>query len=320
MATNRSGHIAVLLPNGKVLIAGGSPASLAPANSSAELYDPATGTWKATGSMITGRQSATATLLLNGKVLVAAGYNSGYLSSAELYDPATGKWTATAPLGAAHISHTSTLLPNGKVLVTGGNSGNGSTNRAELFDSSLGLDNSWRPQITAITSPLSLGSSLGITGTQFRGLSGGSGGNSSQDSPTDYPIVQLRRLDNEQTLFVVSTNWSANSFTSAPLFEIPLGPVMATVLVNAIPSFSSVVNITAAPPIELTGMMIVGGAFQFSFTNIPNSTFTVLASFDVSLPVTNWTALSGVTEPAPGQYRFSEATNNPRRFYRVRWP
>ena len=97
---------------------------------------------------------------------------------------------------------------------------------------------------------------------------------------------------------------------------------MATVFVNAIPSFSKVVNITAAPPIQLTGITFVGGAFQFGFTNTPNSSFTVLASSDVALPPSNWTLLGSVTETSPGQFQFSDpqATNNPQRFYRVRSP
>ena len=77
-------------PNGKVLVVGGGGnISL----SSAELYDPATGTWTATGALSTVRELHTATLLPNGKVLVAAGTiwrlddSHSYLSSAELYDP-----------------------------------------------------------------------------------------------------------------------------------------------------------------------------------------------------------------------------------------
>src|SRR6266480_340416 len=58
LATARNGHTATLLPNGKVLVAGGG-------NNSAELYDPVSGTWSATGSFATARTFHTATLLLS---------------------------------------------------------------------------------------------------------------------------------------------------------------------------------------------------------------------------------------------------------------
>jgi Galactose oxidase, central domain len=87
MATERYVPTATLLPNGKVLIAGGTNATSG-ALSSAELYDPSTGSFTPTGSLNTPRYWAAATLLNNGLVLVAGGYNaSGFVGTAELYDP-----------------------------------------------------------------------------------------------------------------------------------------------------------------------------------------------------------------------------------------
>ena len=64
-----------MLPYGKVLVAGGSVTVVL---SSAELYDPATGSWSNTGSLGTARDEHTATLLPNGKVLVAGGLVAAY--------------------------------------------------------------------------------------------------------------------------------------------------------------------------------------------------------------------------------------------------
>ena len=126
-----------MLPNGQVLVAGGGGDLFPFYRASAELYDPATGTWTATGSLATGREVHTATLLSNGQVLVAGGFggNELVLASAELYDPANGTWAPTGSLATRRELHTATLLPDGNVLVAGGvePDGPGALASAELY-------------------------------------------------------------------------------------------------------------------------------------------------------------------------------------------
>ncbi|HMV51442.1 MAG TPA: kelch repeat-containing protein, partial [Blastocatellia bacterium] len=138
----RSAHLAVRLPGGKVLVAGGGATPV-----TAELYDPATGAWTPTGNLNFGRFDAVGMLLPNGKVLVAGGAtlnNNGsvsVLNSAELYDPATGVWTLTGNLNIPRLFASATLLTNGKVLLAGGESNLAASNvvrSAELYDLATG--------------------------------------------------------------------------------------------------------------------------------------------------------------------------------------
>jgi hypothetical protein len=105
-----------------VLVAGGN--AFPEVLTSAELYDPASGTWRATGGLATARFGDTATLLSSSQVLVAGGVNVLALAIAELYDPASETWTTTGSLNTARYFHSATLLPNGKVLAAGGTNDN----------------------------------------------------------------------------------------------------------------------------------------------------------------------------------------------------
>ncbi len=128
----RSNHAAALLPNGRVFVVGGNNSSVYLA--SAEVYNPASGTWSTARAMGTTRASPTLTPLSNGKVLVAGGNNGSQLASAELYDPATNTWSTAGSMYIGRSGHRAVLLPNGKVLVAGGYNGFSQMSSAELYD------------------------------------------------------------------------------------------------------------------------------------------------------------------------------------------
>ena len=133
MSTPRTGHDAVLLPNGKVLVSGGVDAG-EHALASAEIYDPATNQWTATGGMLTPRASRAAVVLKDGRVLVTGGGEGWNL--AEIYNPASGVWHATGNMTTRRVKHAATLLPDGRVLITGGAPDNQwhPLRSAEIFD------------------------------------------------------------------------------------------------------------------------------------------------------------------------------------------
>lgn len=324
MSQARLDATATLLPNGKVLVAGGYESGY-PAVT--ELYDPTAGTWTATGSLNQPRYEHTATLLRNGKVLVAGGWAyppGGYLTSAELYDPATAAWTSTSSLATSRWQHTATLLPNGEVLVAGGGNNSSYFSSAEVYDVGLGFNASSQPQIPAFSPPLGLGYSLSLTGSLFRGISEGSCGDS-QDSPADYPVVQLHSLGNEQTLFLPTTSWSTNSFTSTPVTNFPPGYALATIFVNGIPSASSILDVEDLSGFAIASILQQGTNIVITWTTYAGKTNVVQVS--PGAPDGSYTTnFTDFTPPiiVPGSGLVStnwpdvSATTNSARYYRVR--
>jgi len=115
MMVARGAATATLLPNGKVLIAGGF-------DSSTTIYHPSTDTFSAGPPMKHARGEATATLLRNGKVLIAGGYDGNTdLMSTELYNVAAGTFAPGPSMITARSAAGAALLPNGRVLIAGGN-------------------------------------------------------------------------------------------------------------------------------------------------------------------------------------------------------
>jgi hypothetical protein len=119
MTSVRLNHTATLLPDGKVLLAGGSDGTVA--LNTAEIYDPETGSFTPTGNMSAPRRGATASVLSNGKVLIAGGFADQSLASAEVYDPSTGLFTTVASsMAVPRYFHSAAVLGNDKVLLAGG--------------------------------------------------------------------------------------------------------------------------------------------------------------------------------------------------------
>lgn len=109
---------AILLNDGRVLKVGGNIGS----NSAiAELYDPATGQWTQTGSLLLARYSTKLIKLQDGRVLMIGGDQWGNIvAECEIYDPSTGQWAQTGSLNYARGYHDALMLPDGRVLVAGG--------------------------------------------------------------------------------------------------------------------------------------------------------------------------------------------------------
>ncbi len=152
MAAARANFTATPLPNGKILVAGGTSGTNV--LGAAELYDPDANTFTTTGSLGIGRDLQTATLLPNGTVLVAGGFaqtatSTGAVASAEIYYPATGAWEQTSPMISARDSHVSLLLPDGTVLVAGGYANGSYLSSAEVYVSTSQTWQSVGSMITA---------------------------------------------------------------------------------------------------------------------------------------------------------------------------
>ena len=122
MAVARAWHTAVVMADGRVLVAGGRE----PVTATAEVYDPATSTWATVGEMKTPRADHTATRLPDGRVIVVGGATAGppwhptRTASTEIYDPQTGTFSSGPTMTTPRSRHAMAVTSTGRLVAVGG--------------------------------------------------------------------------------------------------------------------------------------------------------------------------------------------------------
>jgi hypothetical protein len=325
METPRNGHTATLLPNGKVLIAGGFDGSL-PLRT-AELFDPATNTFSPTGNLVSPRNAHTATLLQNGTVLLAGGISdsssaANTLATAELYHPATGTFTATGSMTVPRRNHTATLLADGKVLVAGGFNGDvldskaNSLSSAEIYDPATGTFTSTGNLITGRGSHAA---ALLATGKVL--VAGGCCDSTSPTGIIEFSSAELY----DPVAGTFAPAGSLNPRDSFTMTLLPSGTVLAAggfieetsaaCAARADPNAPCGGSISSARLYDpstgtftLTGNMAVSRG-NHSATRIPSGTVLVAGGIDNS-GNSNYTA--ELYDPATGTFSFTGSMENDR--------
>jgi len=304
MRTARASQTASLLPNGLVLVAGGTGGNNAVLASS-ELYNPASGTWSSTGSLHVARVSARSVLLPNGMVLTMGGCIgndclSNTTRSAEIYNPASGTWTVTGSMRTGRAEFVAVLLPSKKVLVAGGCTSynvNGCvavTTAAELYNPATGTWTStgaMRAGRMAMTGTVLLNGKALIAGGQT--AASDALGSSELYNPVTGTFTLAGRLitprsghtatllTNGLVLMAGGENVSGVSISKAELYNPATGTYGAT---GSMPS-NRQEHVAVLLPV---GLVLVSGG-----NNVNSTTTTVLASCATYNPATGrWTTAS----------------------------
>ncbi|HEU5335373.1 MAG TPA: MBG domain-containing protein, partial [Terriglobales bacterium] len=133
MSAAHDGGCAVLLQDGRILMAGGSDANGPTAG--VDIFNT-DGTWSSAPAMISPRAHQACAVLQGGQVLAAGGVTTGNAVSnaAELFDPSANSWTQLPAMTQARAGATASLLPDGRVLLAAGQTSSGPSNTLEIFD------------------------------------------------------------------------------------------------------------------------------------------------------------------------------------------
>jgi Kelch motif/Galactose oxidase, central domain/Fibronectin type III domain len=276
MGSPRTGAIAVLLPNGKVLIAGGADAS-GVAVDTADLYDPVLNEFVSAASMHSARTAATATLLPSGKVLVAGGIDSTatFVTSGEVYDPTNNAWTPVSnPMSSPHTAARAVLLANGKAMIVAGDSVRSphviSTSAVDLYDPatnrfSAGPSLSVAPGVFALTSladgrvleaggeQVSASGSVPLADTEVYNPATNSW-SSAGSLPTTEIGLTATLLENGQVLAAGGTSDGTNGSVQSELFT-PSSKPSAPRAVSALAGEHSAM-VSFAPPVSDGGLSV----------------------------------------------------------------
>jgi N-acetylneuraminic acid mutarotase len=301
LAQAREYHTATLLPNGKVLVVGGhgdNPNEPIADLASAELYDPSTRTWSATGSLTDRRQQHTATLLPDGRVLVVGGNQFAFdLASAELYDPATGTWTPTGSLNVRRRNHTATLLPNGKVLVAGGiqedlGFGYFTITSAELYDPATGT---W-----SVTGSLATARGDHTATLLSSGKVLVAGGRPSFSGAGNPPITSTELYDPGSGTWSATGNLNFGRYNHTATL-LPSGEVLAAAgFANGSIHFSAEVYNPATGTWRMTGNLSARRAWHTA-TLLPGNKVLVAGGFGADYPFGSY-ASAELYDPANGTW------------------
>jgi hypothetical protein len=304
MTAARVSHTATLLPNGKVLIAGGAPTPFyRPGSivlSSCEIYDPATNTFSPAPPLTVPRMWHRATLLNSGKILITGGvgmFSDGSgpdtrWANAELYDAAAQTSVPTGSMSTERFSHTTELLPDGRVLVASGwGREDGAIPELEVYEPTAGTFRVVAAEACLTTDPGCVPYTTGSVGPRIASLLP-NGTVLLGMHHYDIPSRETRIFDPVSSRFGAAADMRAARYVNATLLPsglvlmtqdlfVPEGPGAdlydpASNTIFAAAEMLAMRSRHTATLIPGTGMVLIAGGIQ--------STRSALASAEIYIP------------------------------------